>query len=42
MTDVSDKSSVIELFNFAEKEFGEVNISVHNAGVITAKVEELY
>ena len=40
--DVSDKSSVIELFNFAEKEFGEVNISVHNAGVITiAKVEEL-
>ena len=40
--DVSEKSSVVELFNFAEKQYGEVNISVHNAGVITiAKVEEL-
>ena len=40
--DVSDKNSVIELFNFAEKTYGEINISVHNAGVITiAKVEDL-
>ena len=40
--DVVDKSNVRELFDFAEKKYGEVNISVHNAGVITiAKVEDL-
>tara|TARA_X000000950_G_C13916412_1_gene661191 strand:- start:2045 stop:2830 length:786 start_codon:yes stop_codon:yes gene_type:complete len=40
--DVVDKSNVEELFDFAEKQYGEVNISVHNAGVITiAKVEDL-
>ena len=40
--DVSDKSSVVDLFNFAEKQYGVVDISVHNAGVITiAKVEDL-
>ena len=40
--DVVDKSNVRELFDFAEKQYGEVNISVHNAGVITiAKVEDL-
>ena len=40
--DVSDKQSVIDIFDFAEKQYGEVNISVHNAGVITiAKVEDL-
>ena len=39
---VVDKSNVRELFDFTEKKYGEVNISVHNAGVITiAKVEDL-
>ena len=37
--DVVDKSNVREIFDFSEKQYGEVNISVHNAGVITiAKV----
>ena len=42
VADVKNKNEVKEIFNFSEKEFGQVNISVHNAGVITiAKVEDL-
>ena len=42
VADVKNKNEVKEIFNFSEKEFGKVNISVHNAGVITiAKVEDL-
>ncbi len=40
--DVSDKSAVKALYDQAEKEFGEIDISVQNAGIITiAKVEDL-
>ena len=39
---VADKSQVVDLYNFAEAEFGGVDISVQNAGIITiAKVEDL-
>ncbi|WP_018689489.1 SDR family oxidoreductase [Ahrensia kielensis] len=40
--DVTNISQVKELYEFAAKEFGSVNISVQNAGIITiAKVEDL-
>ncbi len=40
--DVTDRAAVEELYNRAESEFGEVNISIQNAGVITiAKIENL-
>lgn len=40
--DVVDKESVHTLFDVAEKEFGGVDVSIHNAGVITiAKVEDM-
>lgn len=40
--DVSDKDSVADLYNQAEGEFGSIDISVQNAGIITiAKVENL-
>lgn len=39
---VADQSQVVDLYNFAEAEFGGVDISVQNAGIITiAKVEDL-
>lgn len=39
---VTDKSAVIAMYERAEKEFGSVDISVQNAGVITiAKIEDL-
>ena len=40
--DVGDKDSVATLYNQAEDEFGSIDISVQNAGIITiAKVENL-
>ena len=40
--DVADKTSVIALYDAAEAEFGRVDISIQNAGVITiAQVENL-
>lgn len=40
--DVSDKSAVKALYDRAEEEFDEVNISVQNAGIITiARIEDL-
>ena len=40
--DVTDKASVVALFDAAEREFGSVDVSVQNAGVITiSKVEDL-
>lgn len=40
--DVTDKSSVIALFDTAEREFGSVDVSIQNAGVITiSRVENL-
>lgn len=40
--DVTDKASVIALFDAAEREFGAVDVSVQNAGVITiSRVENL-
>lgn len=40
--DVSDRSSVIALYDRAEEEFGRVDVSVQNAGIITiARVEDL-
>ncbi len=40
--DVTDKKAVVELYDSAEKEFGPVDISVQNAGVITiAKIEDM-
>jgi len=42
VADVKNKKEVEEIFNFAEKEFSQVNVSVNNAGVITiAKIEDL-
>ena len=39
---VANQAQVVELYNFAEAEFGGVDISVQNAGIITiAKVENL-
>ena len=39
---VTDQSQVVDLYNFAEAEFGGVDISIQNAGIITiAKVEDL-
>jgi meso-butanediol dehydrogenase / (S,S)-butanediol dehydrogenase / diacetyl reductase len=40
--DVTDKSDVVALYDLAEKEFGRVDISVQNAGVITiARIESM-
>ncbi|MGC3938998.1 glucose 1-dehydrogenase [Roseobacter sp. EG26] len=40
--DVSDKAAVSELYDRATEEFGSVDISVQNAGIITiAKIEDL-
>lgn len=40
--DVTDPKAVTALYDRAEQEFGQVNISVQNAGIITiAKVEDL-
>ncbi|RPE62914.1 meso-butanediol dehydrogenase/(S,S)-butanediol dehydrogenase/diacetyl reductase [Pacificibacter maritimus] len=40
--DVTDKSAVIDMYERAETEFGSIDISVQNAGVITiAKIEDL-
>ncbi|TBY81327.1 glucose 1-dehydrogenase [Rhizobium leguminosarum] len=40
--DVTDKASVTALYDAAEKEFGSVDVSIQNAGVITiARVEDL-
>lgn len=40
--DVTDKGSVLELFDTAEKAFGSVDVSVQNAGVITiARIEDM-
>ncbi|MEZ2223747.1 glucose 1-dehydrogenase [Rhizobium sp. RCC_161_2] len=40
--DVTDKASVIALFDAAEREFGSVDVSIQNAGVITiSRVENL-
>jgi len=40
--DVADISAVRELYDRVEKEFGELSVSVQNAGIITiAKVEDL-
>ncbi|NTG47890.1 glucose 1-dehydrogenase [Agrobacterium rhizogenes] len=40
--DVTDKASVIALFDTAEREFGSVDVSIQNAGVITiSRVENL-
>lgn len=40
--DVTDKHSVVALFDAAEREFGSVDVSIQNAGVITiSRVENL-
>jgi meso-butanediol dehydrogenase/(S,S)-butanediol dehydrogenase/diacetyl reductase len=40
--DVTDKKAVISLYDRAEKEFGPLDVSVQNAGVITiAKIEDM-
>ncbi|MBB3612385.1 glucose 1-dehydrogenase [Rhizobium sp. BK602] len=40
--DVTDKASVVALFDAAEREFGGVDVSIQNAGVITiSRVENL-
>lgn len=40
--DVTDKASVVALYDTAEKEFGSVDVSIQNAGVITiAKIEDM-
>lgn len=40
--DVTDKKSVIALYDAAEREFGAVDVSIQNAGVITiAKIEDM-
>ena len=42
LCDVTDKDAVAAVYDRAEKEFGQVDISVQNAGIITiAKVEDL-
>jgi meso-butanediol dehydrogenase / (S,S)-butanediol dehydrogenase / diacetyl reductase len=42
LCDVTDKGAVVALYDRAEAEFGGVDISVQNAGIITiAKVEDL-
>jgi meso-butanediol dehydrogenase/(S,S)-butanediol dehydrogenase/diacetyl reductase len=42
LADVTSKADVEELFRRAEKEFGQIDISIHNAGFITiAKLENL-
>ncbi len=42
LCDVTDKASVVALYDAAEKAFGSVDVSIQNAGVITiAKVEDL-
>ncbi|WP_027133912.1 glucose 1-dehydrogenase [Geminicoccus roseus] len=40
--DVTDKASVVALYDEAEKQFGRVDISIQNAGVITiARIEDM-
>lgn len=40
--DVTDKAEVVALYDLAEKEFGHVDISIQNAGVITiARIEAM-
>ncbi|MEB2844155.1 glucose 1-dehydrogenase [Rhizobiales bacterium RZME27] len=40
--DVTDKASVVALYDAAEKEFGSIDVSIQNAGVITiAKIEDM-
>jgi meso-butanediol dehydrogenase/(S,S)-butanediol dehydrogenase/diacetyl reductase len=40
--DVTEKASVVALYDEAEKQFGRVDISVQNAGIITiAKIEDM-
>lgn len=40
--DVSDKAQVLELYDRAGKEYGSIDISIQNAGIITiAKVEDI-
>lgn len=42
LCDVTDKAQVVALYDFAAREFGGVDVSVQNAGIITiAKVEDL-
>ena len=42
LCDVTDKSSVDELYGRAEEAFGNVDVSIQNAGIITiAKIEDL-
>jgi meso-butanediol dehydrogenase / (S,S)-butanediol dehydrogenase / diacetyl reductase len=42
IVDVTDKASVVALYDEAERVFGSVDISVQNAGVITiARIEEM-
>lgn len=42
LCDVTDKAAVVALYDRAEAEFGGVDVSVQNAGIITiAKVEDL-
>lgn len=40
--DVSDREQVVALYDFAKREYGSVDVSIQNAGIITiAKVEDL-
>lgn len=42
LCDVADRAAVVSLYDRAEAEFGSVDISVQNAGIITiAKIEDL-
>lgn len=42
VADVTDKASVTALYDIAEQQFGKVDISVQNAGVITiARIEDM-
>ncbi len=42
ITDVTKKSDVVALYDAAERAFGEIDISVQNAGVITiARIEDM-
>lgn len=40
--DVADREQVVALYDFAKREYGSIDVSVQNAGIITiAKVEDL-
>lgn len=42
LCDVTDRGAVVGLYDRAEEEFGQVDVSVQNAGIITiAKIEDL-